>query len=93
MYPARDQFAPEWSGRNRLTVGLRFLWIIPAAIVTLIIILVAWVCWLIGAFAVLFTGHWPSGLRDWVLKGLRAGLRLNAYCWLLTDKYPPMNFD
>jgi hypothetical protein len=42
---------------------------------------------------VLFTGKWPHGLRAWVLKGLRAGLRLNAYCWLLTDKYPPLNFD
>ena len=92
-YPARVQFAPEWTGRNRLTVGLRFIWIIPAAIVTLIILIIAWLCWLIGAFAVLFTGSWPTGLRDWVLKGLRAGLRLNAYCWLLTDKYPPMNFD
>jgi hypothetical protein len=92
-YPARVQFAPEWTGRNRLTVGLRIIWMIPAAIVTLIIVLIAWVCWLIGAFAVLFTGSWPPGLRDWVLKGLRAGLRLNAYAWLLTDKYPPMNFD
>jgi hypothetical protein len=93
VYAARVQFTPEWTGRNRLTVGLRLLWIIPAAIVTMIIILIAWLCWLIGAFAVLFTGSWPGGLRDWVLKGLRAGLRLNAYCWLLTDKYPPMNFD
>ena len=66
---------------------------IPAAIVTLLILIVAWVCWLIGAFAVLFTGSWPTGLRDWVLKGLRASLRLNAYCWLLTDQYPPMTFD
>ena len=52
---------------------------IPAAIVTLIIVIIAWVCWLIGAFAVLFTGM-AGRLRDWVLKGLRASLRLYAYC-------------
>ncbi len=92
-YVARVEFQPELEGRNRLTVGLRFLWLIPAAIVTFLILIVAWFCWLIGAFAVLFTGSWPTGLRDWVLKGLRASLRLNAYCWLLTDKYPPMTFD
>jgi Domain of unknown function (DUF4389) len=92
-YQARVQFLPEFEGRNRLTVGLRFIWAIPALIVTVIIFIIAWVCWLIGAIAVLFTGKWPHGLRAWVLKGLRAGLRLNAYCWLLTDKYPPLNFD
>lgn len=92
-YAAHVHFQPELEGRNRLTVLLRFIWLIPAAIVTLIIGLIAMVCWFIGAWAVLFTGRWPIGLRDWVLKGLRAGLRLNAYAWLLTDKYPPMNFD
>jgi hypothetical protein len=90
--PARVNFRPALGGRNRLTVGLRFLWIIPAAIVTFLIGIVAMVCWLIGAFAVLFTGRWPEGMRAWVMKGLRAGLRLGAYQWLLTDEYPPMNF-
>jgi hypothetical protein len=92
-YPANVDFQPELEGRNRLTVGLRFIWVIPAAIVTIVIGLIAMVCWFIGAWAVLFTGRWPIGLRAWVLKGLRAGLRLNAYAWLLSDKYPPMNFD
>lgn len=93
QYPIQVHFAPEWEGRNRLTVGLRVIWMIPAAIVTLIIMLVSWVCWFIGAIAVLFTGRWPEGLLGWVLKGLRASLRLNAYAWLLTDQYPPMSFD
>ena len=50
-------------------------------------------CWFIGAFAVLFTGRWPTGLRDWVLTGLRTYLRLYTYGNLLTDKYPPLTFD
>jgi hypothetical protein len=92
-YPAQVRFAPELEGRNRLTVALRIIWMIPALIVTYIIGIVAFVCWVIGAFAVLFTGSWPDGLRSWVEKGLRAYLRLYAYIFLLTDKYPPMSFD
>ena len=80
-------------GRNRLTCALRIIWMIPAAIVTFLILIVAVVCWLIGAIAVLFTGAWPEGLRAWVLKGLRASLRLSAYQWLLTDEYPPLSFE
>jgi hypothetical protein len=92
-YPARVDFAPALDGRNRLTVGLRILWAIPAIIVTMIILIVGFVCWFIGAIVVLFTGSWPEGLRSWVLKAVRASLRLNAYTYLLTDEYPPLSFD
>ena len=92
-YPTKVTFTPELDGRNRLTVALRIIWMIPAAIVAYIIGIVAFVCWVIGAFAVLFTGKWPEGLRSWVQKGLRAYLRLYAYVFLLTDKYPPLTFD
>jgi len=92
-HPVRVDFVPALGGRNRLTVGLRILWMIPAAIVTIIIMLVAEICWFIGFFAVLFTGKWPAGLHGWVLKGMRAQTRFNAYAFLLTDEYPPLNFD
>jgi hypothetical protein len=92
-YPARVNFEPELEGRNRLTVALRIIWVIPAAIVAYIIGIVAFICWFIAAFAVLFTGSWPGGLHSWVLKGLRTFLRLYAYMFLLTDKYPPLTFD
>lgn len=87
------EFTVPLDGRNRLTCALRIIWMIPAAIVTCIIGLIAIVCWFIGAIAVLFTGSWPEGLRAWVLKGLRASLRLSAYQWLLTDEYPPLSFS
>ena len=86
-------FRPALGGRNRLTVGLRIFWLIPAAIVTFLILIVAAVCHFLAIFAVLFTGKWPDSWRNWVIKGLRASLRLSAYAFLLTDEYPPMNFD
>jgi len=91
--PTRIELAPALDDRNRLTVGLRFIWIIPAAIVTILIGIVAAVCSIIAFFVVLFTGKWPDGLRSWVMKGMRAGLRLSAYMFLITDEYPPMTFD
>ncbi|HWL43926.1 MAG TPA: DUF4389 domain-containing protein [Ilumatobacter sp.] len=92
-HPVRVDFVPALENRNRLTVALRIIWAIPAMIVTAIIGIVAYICWIIAFFAVLFTGKWPEGLRSWVLKALRASVRLNAYLFLLTDEYPPLSFD
>lgn len=92
-HPVRVDVTPALEGRNRLTVALRLIWMIPALIVTYIILIVASICWLIAFFAVLFTGKWPAGLHGWALKGLRATTRLSAYIFLLTDEYPPLNFD
>jgi Domain of unknown function (DUF4389) len=91
--PVAVNFEPALAGRNRLTCALRILWLIPAAIVTMIIGLIGGVCWFIGFFAVLFTGRWPAGLHAWVMRSMRASLRLSAYAMLLTDEYPPMSFD
>jgi hypothetical protein len=91
--PVSVNFVPALGGRNRLTCGLRIFWMIPAAIVTMIIWIIGSICWFISIFAVLFTGKWPAGLHAWVMKSMRASLRLNAYAFLLTDDYPPMSFD
>lgn len=92
-HPVRVEVDPQLEDRNRLTVGLRFIWVIPIGLVTAIIGFIGMVCWFLGFFAVLFTGRWPEGLRAWVLRALRASLRLNAYLFLLTDEYPPFSFD
>jgi hypothetical protein len=91
--PVQVNLEPTLEGRNRLTVGFRLLLAIPAAIFTALILVVAFICMLIGFFAVLFTGKWPSGLRNWVLKGISATLRLDAYMMLLTDMYPPFSTE
>jgi hypothetical protein len=53
----------------------------------------AFVAGVIAFFAVLFTGHWPDGLRTFVLGVMRWGTRVNAYFYLLTDEYPPFSLD
>jgi hypothetical protein len=83
----------ELDGRNRLTVGLRFLWAIPAMLWVMLIGIVGAVCWFLALFAVVATGRWPAGLRRWVMASLRVTVRTNAYVALLTDEYPPFTTD
>lgn len=91
--PVDVAFAPALTDRNRLTVGLRLIWILPALLFSLVIMIIASIVWLIAAFAVLFTGRWPDAMRAWVMKALRVMLRVEAYGCLLTDEYPPFRTD
>ncbi len=87
--PVTVEVIAELENRNRLTVGLRIFWLIPALFYAMLITIVGAICWFFALFAVLFTGRWPEGLRAWVMKLNRVSLRFNAYALMLTDEYPP----
>lgn len=89
----RVDFVPETEGRNRLTIFFRLLLAIPHIIVLALIGIVAFFVYVIAWFAVLFTGKWPVGLRNFVVGLTRWSMRLNAYMYLLTDEYPPFSFE
>lgn len=89
--PVQVNFQPQLEGRNRVTSFFRLLLAIPAAVFLVLIVIVAVICQIIGFFAVLFTGKWPDAIRGWVMKGLRATVRFDAYAMLLTDTYPPFS--
>lgn len=89
--PVSVEFSPALENRDRLTVGLRLIWMIPAAIFSGIITFFAQVLIFFAVFAVLFTGVWPAGMRDFVVKALGVQLRFNSYVMLLTDEYPPFS--
>jgi hypothetical protein len=88
-YAIRLDVNPELENRNRLTVGFRIFTVIPILIFAMIVFIgvafVAFAAW----FAVLFTGAYPVGMRNFVIKGSRLGERINGYLSLLTDQYPP----
>ena len=43
----------------------------------------------VGLVAVLLTGRYPIGARDFLVGVYRYGVRVQAYVGLLTDEYPP----
>lgn len=73
---------------DRLTNALRFIWVIPAAIVLWFIEIGAAVVAVIAWFAILFTGRYPKGLQPFAIRALRMSLRVTAYAYLATDDYP-----
>src|SRR5205085_8212917 len=85
----RVDIVPEFEGRNRLTVGFRLILAIPQLIVLVFLGIAAFFVYIAAFFAVLFTGRWPRGMRDFELGVMRWWLRVDAYISLLTDQYPP----
>jgi hypothetical protein len=91
--PVTLSVTPSLEGRNRLTVFFRLFAAIPAVIFAMLVGIVGAICWILGFFAVLFTGRWPEGLRRFVVKSVRVSVRTQAYTMLLTDQYPPFSLD
>src|SRR5712691_3314318 len=88
----RVDVRPQLTDRNRLTAFFRIILVIPHLVVLAVLVVASFVLTVIAFFAVLFTGRWPAGMRDFVLNVWRWGLRVEAYFLLLTDAYPPFAF-
>lgn len=91
--PVRVDILPAYENRNKLTVGLRIFWIIPAALFGFVLSIAVAAIAFVSFFAVLFTGNYPVGMRDFMVKCGRYFARLSAYGYLLTDEYPPMALE
>jgi len=90
-YPAAIEVTDPVSARDRVSVGLRILFVIPHLIV-LCFVLVGWGFTTIAAwFVILFTGAYPKGLYEFGVGALRWRLRVEAYMLLMVDDYPPFS--
>ena len=82
---------------ERLSRGLIFIkwWLlaIPHVFVLFFLFLGAFFVWIASFFAVLFTGRWPEGMRNYLLGVFRWSMRVNAYIYLMTDVYPPFSLE
>ena len=85
----RVDIRPQLTDRNRATAFFRIILVIPHFVVLAALFIASFVVTVIAFFAVLFTGRWPAGMRDFVVNVWRWGLRVNTYFLLLTDEYPP----
>jgi hypothetical protein len=84
---------PPADGRNRLTVGLRLLLVIPHAIALFFVVCFWWIITIVAWFAILITGRYPAGLAQPAIGAMRWALRVEAYLLLLVDDYPPFSFE
>lgn len=91
--PISVELEPQLTDRNRVTVLFRLILAIPAIVFALVTGIITVVMTFLAFFAVLFTGRWPAGMRDWVISWYGVSLRVNAYVHLLTDRYPPLRLN
>ena len=66
---------------------------IPHYIVLFVLYIAVYVVVIIAFFVVIFTGSWPTGMRDFVVGVMRWSSRVSAYILLMTDQYPPFSLD
>ncbi len=86
--PVRFSMQVEEQPVNRLTVGLRFIWAIPAIIISAVLGFAIFVLTVIAWFVILITGKLPTGWHAFLVKGHKYVLQHYAYIYLLTDEYP-----
>jgi hypothetical protein len=64
---------------------------IPQYFVLAALFVAAGVGIIVGFFAVLVTGEYPEGIRDFLVGAYRYALRVEVYVGFLTDRYPPFS--
>lgn len=84
---------PQLEGRSRLSVFFRIIMAIPLLIVGIVYAMIMTILMLLAWFAVLFTGSYPEGMRNFVIGSSRFFTRLTVYVFLLTDEYPPFDMS
>jgi len=66
---------------------------IPQYVVVVALAIAATLGVFAGFFAVLVTGQYPEGIRDFLVNAYRYALRVEAYVGFLTDRYPPFSLN
>ena len=92
-YPVTYDVSYPEQARDRWSVGLRIIYVIPHVLI-LIFLGVAWaVTALIAWFAILFTGNYPQGLYRFAVGVMRWSVRVESYLLLMRDEYPPFSME
>lgn len=92
-YAIRLDVNPALEKRNRLTVFFRFFIMIPIMIFWYVMVFASGFVAMIAWFAVIATGRYPVGMRNFVIKAQRLSQKVIGYVSLLTDEYPPFSLD
>jgi hypothetical protein len=91
-YPATYS-VEEPAQLSRGLIFVKWLLAFPHYIVLALLGIAAAFAWLVGALAVLFTGAWPAGIRDFLVGVNRWTHRVTAYIYLMRDEYAPFSLQ
>ena len=78
---------------SRWLIFVKWLFVIPSMIVLMLLGIVYYVTLVIAWFAILITGRYPKALFGFGVGVIRWSFRINAYSYLMTDKYPPFSLS
>jgi hypothetical protein len=92
-YPARLNIELAEFPRDKVSVGLRLIYLIPHVIVLFFLGIGWFVTSVIAWFAILINGEYPQSLYNFGLGVFRWQTRVEAYGLLLVDEYPPFSLD
>jgi Domain of unknown function (DUF4389) len=91
-YPVRvDIDYPE--RLSRLLIFVKWLLAFPHYVVLFFLAIGAYVVLIISWFAVIIMGQYPQGMFNYMVGVMRWGMRVGAYVFLMTDKYPPFSLE
>ena len=79
--------------RSRLTTFFRVIMVIPHLVLLALWGIAVYVTTVVAWFAILITGHYPTGLWGFAERFFVYSGRVNGYFGLLTDVYPPFGAD
>jgi hypothetical protein len=92
-YPVRVGIPEPLPVYDRLKTGLRLIFGIPVAVLNWVQGLIVFVVYVVGWFAILFTGELSEGLFNPLRSGLAYQTRASAYFLLLTEEWPPFALE
>jgi hypothetical protein len=92
-YPAAIAIDDPQGPRDRLTVGVRLILVIPHAIALVVLVVAWWLTAVLSWVLILTTGEYPRGLYQFGVGVLRWFLRVESYMLLLVDTYPPFSLE
>lgn len=92
-YPASIEVGAAPAVRDRASIAVRLLLVLPHAIVLCFLVLAWFLTTVFAWFAILFTGRFPPSVQPFGVGVIRWTLRVEAYLLLLIDEYPPFTLD
>jgi hypothetical protein len=86
-------FLADPPSQRRWTVLIRLVLLVPNFVVLWVLSIVAEVVVVLGWFGALAMGRLPRFAQTFLVGWLRWNVRVQAYCFFLTDRYPPFGME